>query len=97
MDNNFKPISITTTEYLSEEIILLIEAIAKDVHNVWASGRYNDGWRFGEKRNDDLKHHPSITPYELLSESEKEYDRRTVITTINSIIDYGFEIKKKDQ
>jgi len=54
-----------------------------------------DGWKYGQERNDRLKEHPCLVPYEELSEEEKEYDRRTVITTLSFLIDNGYEIKKK--
>lgn len=90
-----QPIAITTKDF-SEELIGLIEIIAKNVHEVWAAGRINEGWKLGEKRNDVLKEHPSLIPYELLSESEREYDRRTVIASLSSLISFGYEIRKKE-
>jgi hypothetical protein len=89
-----QPIPISTRDF-SDELIALIEVIAENVHEVWAAGRINEGWKLGEKRNDVLKEHPSLIPYNLLSESEKEYDRRTVIASLSSLISFGYEIKKK--
>lgn len=49
--------------------------MAKNVHEVWAQNRINEGWKYGDKRNDELKQHPCLVPYEELSEVEKDYDR----------------------
>lgn len=68
--------------------------MAKNVHEVWAQTRISQGWKYGAERNDALKHHPCLVPYEELSESEKEYDRNTSVETLKLILKLGFEIEK---
>lgn len=80
---------------LSEELTQLTEEMARNVHEVWSAGRIKDGWTYGENRNDSLKTHPCLVPYEELSESEREYDRQTATQTLKLIIKLGFEINKK--
>lgn len=80
---------------LSDNLTELTEAMAKNVHEVWALGRVKEGWKYGETRNDELKTHPCLVPYEELPESEREYDRQTAIQTLKLIIKLGFEIEKK--
>lgn len=80
---------------LSEELTQLTEEMARNVHEVWSAGRIKDGWTYGQTRNDSLKTHPCLVPYEELSESEREYDRQTVTQTLKLIIKLGFEINKK--
>lgn len=76
---------------LSEDLKSLGEALAKNVHEVWAAGRIADGWTRGP-RNDELKQHPCLVPYEELSEEEKDYDRRTSVETLKFIISQGYTI-----
>ncbi len=78
-----------------KELLLIAEALAHHVHNTWMQGRIADGWVWGEERNDELKTHPCIVPYEGLSEEEKDYDRRTSQETLKFIIEQGYEIVKK--
>lgn len=80
---------------LSEELTQLTEEMARNVHEVWSAGRIKDGWTYGQTRNDSLKTHPCLVPYEELSESEREYDRQTATQTLKLIIKLGFEINKK--
>lgn len=80
---------------LPEELRILTEAMARNVHEVWAAGRIADGWTYGPERNDALKHHPGLIPYDELSEEEKEYDRRTSQETLRFIMEQGFKIEKK--
>lgn len=79
---------------LPKELTALAEDIAKNVHEVWSAGRINDGWTYGEKRNDTEKKHPCLVPYEELSEEEKQYDRNTSIETIKLILKLGFKITR---
>jgi len=84
----------TSDVKLPEDLELLVEQMSKNVHEVWAETRINQGWTFGEKRNDDLKTHPCLIPYEELPEEEKEYDRNTSIRTLKLIMKLGFKISK---
>lgn len=78
---------------LSDDLKALGEALARNVHEVWAAGRIADGWTRGT-RNDELKRHPCLIPYEELSEEEKDYDRRTSAETLKFIISEGYRILK---
>ena len=80
---------------LSEELNDLVEAMAKNVHDVWAESRISQGWTYGPERNDALKHHPCLVPYEELPEVEKAYDRDTAVGTLKLICKLGFKITKE--
>ncbi len=93
--NNYTPQPIETKNVkLPKELELLVEQMAKNVHEVWAARRIADGWTYGEKRDDEKKTHPCLVPYEELPESEKEYDRNTSIETLKFIMSQGFSIVK---
>lgn len=93
--NNYTPHPIDTKSVeLPKKLQALAEDIAKNVHEVWASGRIKNGWTYGDERNDAEKKHPCLVSYEELSEEEKEYDRNTSIETIKLILKLGFKITK---
>ena len=79
---------------LPAELEPLIEQMAKNVHDVWAESRINDGWRYGPERNDERKEHPCLVEYEELPDSEREYYRNTAIGTLKLILQLGFKIEK---
>ncbi len=79
---------------LPDELVPLIELLAENVHNVWASERLREGWTYAPVRNNQHKQTPLLGPYQALPESEKAYDRNTVLETLRGIRYYGFEIKK---
>ncbi|MEO8433060.1 MAG: RyR domain-containing protein [Acidobacteriota bacterium] len=84
----------TSAVELPDAIRELTEMLAKNTHENWARQRMDEGWRHGPARNDERKEHPSLVPYEQLSESEKEYDRRTAIETVKTILSLGYRIAK---
>lgn len=91
----YKPEPIDTSDVvLSEELTELKEQLAKNVHEVWAEGRINDGWVYGEVRDDEKKTTPCLVPYEQLSEREKDFDRNTAYETLKLIKALGFDIVK---
>ena len=91
-----KPIDTTGVE-LSEDIVELGEALAKNVHEVWSETRIRDGWTYGKERNDEKKHHPCLVPYEELTEEERAYDRNTSMETLKFIIKLGYKITKEEK
>lgn len=81
---------------LPESLDELLEQIAKNVHDVWARSRISEGWSYGPERDDVVKTHPCLVPYEELSESEKDYDRHTAVNTLKLVIKMGYDIRKKE-
>ncbi len=74
----------------------IVESLAEQVHVTWMEGRIKDGWTYGAVRDDVHKKTPCIVPYNELPESEKEYDRNTVRTTVKALYSLGFCISKDD-
>lgn len=96
MKENYIPRPIDTSEIqLSNNLDELVELIAKNVHEVWAKNRIEQGWTYGKLRDDVLKKHPCLIPYEELSEEEKNYDRDTALGTLKLICKLGFKIYKE--
>lgn len=90
----YVPAPIDTSRVaLTADVAELTELLSKNAHEVWARQRMSDGWRYGPERNDTLKQHPSLVPYEELSEAEKEYDRLTAMETLKVILALGYRIE----
>jgi hypothetical protein len=96
MKTDYTPQPLDTSDVvLPEELNALVEQIAKNVHEVWAQSRLSEGWKYGPERNDALREHPCLVPYEELPEVEKEYDRNTALGTLKLIHKLGFKIVKE--
>lgn len=95
MKQHYIPQPIDTHDVeLPETLNALVEHMAKNVHEVWAQNRMQQGWVWGEVRNDTLKTHPCLVPYEELPAEEKSYDRDTAVETLKLISKLGFKISK---
>ncbi len=91
----YNPDTIDTSGVeLNPRLSELIERLAANNHDHWALQRIAEGWRFGPERNDKAKTHPDLVPYEELQDSEKEYDRRSVVETLKAIIALGYRVEK---
>lgn len=86
-----KPIDISEI-VLSDELLQLTEEIAENVHEVWAAGRIDEGWKYGPVKDSVKKETPLLVPYGELPESEKDYDRNTALSTLKLIIKKGYSI-----
>ena len=80
---------------LPQELLVLTEQIAENVHEVWAAARIAEGWTYGPVRDDVRKQTPCLVPYADLPEEEKEYDRNTALQTLKLIVALGYDIQKK--
>ena len=90
-----EPMDLSSVD-LPESLIQLSERIAENVHEVWAKARMDEGWTYGEKRDDIHKKHPCLVPYDELPEEEKEYDRNTAMNTIKMVKKLGFRIEREE-
>lgn len=96
MKDKYIPQPVDTSDIqLPEELEVLKEQMAKNVHEVWAQSRLDQGWTYGNERSDVLKQHPCLIPYDELPETEKAYDRDTAIATLKLICKLGFRITKE--
>ena len=84
----------TSNIQLPEQLLELTEKIAENVHDTWAAGRIQQGWIYGQNRDDSLKTNPCLVPYDELSEDEKSFDRNTALETLKLIVALGYRIEK---
>ena len=96
MNKNYVPQPVDTDDVvLGKDLEELVEQMAKNVHEVWAQTRMEQGWTYGEQRDDAKKQHPCLVAYEELPEEEKEYDRNTAVGTLKLIRKLGFSIGRE--
>lgn len=94
--NNYDPHPLNLDDVqIESELMELREAIAENAHEVWAKTRKDEGWSYGPVRDDIQKKNPDMLPYNLLPESEKEYDRLMAMNTIKLVKKLGWELKKR--
>ena len=89
-----RPIDLSDVQ-LPEELMTLREAIAENVHEVWAAERRAQGWTYGVQRDDAKKQTPCLVPYSRLSDNEKVFDRNTAMDTLKLVKKLGYDIVKR--
>ncbi len=88
-----RPVDTSDVE-VSDEILEIAELMARNTHEIWSKGRMDEGWVYGEKQDREQKTHPSLVPYDELSEEEKDFDRRTSLGALKFLLKMGFKIIK---
>lgn len=93
---SYRPTPIDTSKVqLPPELKELTETLARHTHDLWAEQRLRDGWKHGPQRDDSRKEHPGLVPYEQLSESEKEYDRKIAVENIKALLALGYRLNRE--
>lgn len=62
------------------------DASPRASHENWMKKKIEQGWKYGETRNDVMKTHPSLVPYEKLSQEQRTKDIlfSSVVATLKS-------------
>uniref|UniRef100_A0A915B3X3 Ryanodine receptor n=2 Tax=Parascaris TaxID=6254 RepID=A0A915B3X3_PARUN len=90
--NGYKPQPLDAREIvLGEEMMPLVDALAKNTHNVWAKEKIKRGWTFGlsEYVDSDQKRSPHLVPYELVDVRIKDANRESAIEFIKALELFG--------
>ncbi len=94
-NTDYKPKPIDTAGVvLDPSLNALVEALAENVHDIWAANRMSEGWAYGPQRDDQRKLHPCLVPYGALPESERKYDRDSAVETLRVICKMGYRISR---
>lgn len=72
----------------------LVDVLAKNLHDKWASMRIDEGWSFGLSRNDAVKTHPHLVAFEDLPASERLFNKKIASETLKALGVLGFKIDR---
>uniref|UniRef100_A0A0N5AR96 Ryanodine receptor n=1 Tax=Syphacia muris TaxID=451379 RepID=A0A0N5AR96_9BILA len=90
--NGYKPQPLDAHEIvLGDEVLPLIDALAKNTHNVWAKEKIRRGWTFGLNEYVDAmqKRSPHLVPYEQVDPLIKEANRQSATEFIKALQLFG--------
>ncbi|XP_043197981.1 ryanodine receptor-like isoform X5 [Amphibalanus amphitrite] len=68
------------------------DRLAENIHEIWAMNKIDEGWRYGEERDDEYMLHPCLTQFERLPPAEKRYDIQLALQTLKTIVKLGYHI-----
>lgn len=89
------PIWKDAPEYMRESTIVGVKAIIdnpaitpEELHDSWSKERIAAGWVYGEKKDEALKTHHCLVPYDQLPEfqQEKDHQFRQTVTRVLGIL-----------
>jgi class 3 adenylate cyclase len=70
-----------------------VEALAAREHIRWMRERQANGWTYGKPRDNKLKRHPLLVPWEELDEEHREKDRDVIRALPQRIHDANYRVK----
>ncbi|KAK3094056.1 hypothetical protein FSP39_023525 [Pinctada imbricata] len=68
------------------------DRLAENLHEIWAMQKIEQGWSYGEARDDHLKKNPSLTNFEKVPKSEKKYVVTVAFETLRTLLAIGYHI-----
>ena len=69
-----------------------LQKMAQMEHELWCQWKQENGWKFGEKRENDQKIHPDLIPWEALPDPEKQKNVQFIENLPKLLADLGFQI-----
>ncbi|KAJ1347269.1 hypothetical protein KIN20_002290 [Parelaphostrongylus tenuis] len=94
--NGYRPQPLDTHDItLPDELNPLIEALAKNTHNVWAREKIKRGWTFGlsEFVDSTQKRSPHLVPYEEVDNRIKEANKESAAENLRALQLFGVYIE----
>ena len=58
--------SLFTNHFLFSFVENIRDKLAESIHEMWAMGKIEAGWTFGERRDDTMGLHPCLTQFQNL-------------------------------
>lgn len=93
MDLIFIPKVIDTQNIdMSNNLEMLRDSLAENMHELWSMSRIEDGWIYGEEHDEQSLTHPYIAPFAMLPPLCKKYKLDLATKTIKTIIGLGYKI-----
>jgi len=71
-----------------------VSLMAQMEHESWCQGKIQKGWKYGQKKNPEIKHNPNLLPWDDLPEIEKEKNKKYIRDLPKLLARAGFQIEK---
>lgn len=94
-DSVFVPHPVDTSQVSLPGIVVQIrDKLAENIHEMWALGKIDAGWTFGEQMDSEEMLHPCLTSFDSLPATEKKYDLNLALQTLKTIVALGYKLSK---
>lgn len=90
----FVPIPVITRHVqLTTTLEWVRDRLAENLHENWAMSKIEQGWSFGESRDERTRRHPYLVPFDKLPRTEKQYNLALAHETLRIILTLGYRIQ----
>lgn len=93
VDYEPKPMN-TDDVQLAPDLLELREVLARNIHELWARQRMNEGWQWGATYDKGARTHPNLVDYDQLAEIDKDDDRVMALETLKVLTGLGYRISR---
>ena len=84
-------------KFISDKMEELVEQLATNSHNVWATERIKQGWTYGYELDVKNKRNFRLVPFALLDETAKQSNRSSIRELVITLMGYGYAIESPDE
>lgn len=70
----------------------ILERLAVEEHERWVIVKQSQGWKYGPVKDEDMKIHPNLVPWDDLVEFEKNLDRDPISEFVNVLERAGLQL-----
>ncbi|XP_050722291.1 ryanodine receptor-like isoform X2 [Eriocheir sinensis] len=89
--NGYKPQPLDLSQVsLTPKLEELVDQLAENTHNIWASERIQQGWTYGLNEDPDMRRSPHLVSYLNVDDAIKKANRDTASETIRTLLVYGY-------
>ncbi|KAF7261042.1 hypothetical protein EG68_01789 [Paragonimus skrjabini miyazakii] len=89
----FVPRTVRTSHIqLPNNVEIVRDRLAENLHDMWSMRKIDQGWRYGERRDDQQKLHPCLTTFNKLPNQDRQYNVTLAYETLRTIVGLGYNI-----
>ncbi|XP_048224577.1 ryanodine receptor 1 isoform X2 [Perognathus longimembris pacificus] len=95
---DFVPCPVDTVQIvLPPHLERIREKLAENIHELWALTRIEQGWTYGQVRDDNKRLHPCLVDFHSLPEPERNYNLQMSGETLKTLLALGCHVGMADE
>ncbi|VDP80904.1 unnamed protein product [Echinostoma caproni] len=89
----FVPQTVRTSHIqLPNNVEIVRDRLAENLHEMWSMRKIDQGWKYGERRDDQNGLHPCLTTFGKLPTPDRQYNVTLAYETLRTIVGLGYNI-----
>ena len=94
-DIGLRPVRPGAADTITELYGPLLEELSEWEHERWMRDKMQDGWRYGKKKDPDLKLSPEMVPFSELDSAVRDVIRTNLRFVPEYLKEIGYELYRK--